>query len=112
MAFGSSDPDGQGSQPLVPQTYDLPELPWSLAGRLERTTIAVMQLEARLAASGLSAGWQSRCDMLEATRLILDGHFVDVADVVPHGAGMDVSSPTHELTRGCPPIPQFFPLCL
>ncbi|MBB4039819.1 hypothetical protein GGR34_001466 [Microvirga flocculans] len=85
---------------LVPRTYDLPELPWSLAGRLERTAVAVMHLDARLAASGLAAGWQSRCDMVEATRvLILDGHFVDIGDVVLHDAGMDVRSPTHELTR-------------
>lgn len=85
---------------LVPRTYDLPELPWSLAGRLERTAVAVMHLDARLAASGVAAGWQSRCDMVEATRvLILDGHFVDIGDVVLHDAGMDVRSPTHELTR-------------
>jgi len=84
----------------VPKTYDLPELPWSLAGKLERTAVAVMHLDARLTASGLSAGWQSRCDMIEATRaLILDGHFVDIGDVVLHDAGMDVRSPTHELTR-------------
>lgn len=86
--------------PLVPKTYDLPELPWSLAGRLERTAVAVMHFDARLAASGLAAGWQSRCDMVEATRaLVLDGHFVDIGDVVLHDAGMDVRSPTHELTR-------------
>jgi hypothetical protein len=38
--------------------------------------------------------------MIEATRaLILEGHFVDIGDVVLHDAGMDVRSPTHELTR-------------
>ncbi|MBA1159277.1 DUF1612 domain-containing protein [Microvirga sp. Marseille-Q2068] len=30
---------------------------------------------------------------------MLDGHFVDIGDVVLHDAGMDVRSPTHELTR-------------
>ena len=38
--------------------------------------------------------------MTEAVRaLILDGHLVDIGDVVLHDAGMDVRSPTHELTR-------------
>ncbi|MBS7743422.1 MAG: DUF1612 domain-containing protein [Chelatococcus sp.] len=30
---------------------------------------------------------------------MLDGHLVDIGDVVLHDAGMDVRSPTHELTR-------------
>ena len=48
----------------------------------------------------MAAGWQSRCDMTEAVRaLILDGHLVDVGDLVLHDAGMDVRHPTHELTR-------------
>jgi hypothetical protein len=59
-----------------------------------------MRLDARLEASGLSAGWQSRCDLTEAVRaLILDGQLVDVGDLVLHDAGMDVRHPTHELTR-------------
>jgi hypothetical protein len=38
--------------------------------------------------------------MTEAVRaLILDGHLVDVGDLVLHDAGMDVRHPTHELTR-------------
>ncbi|WP_052002783.1 RHE_PE00001 family protein [Microvirga sp. BSC39] len=80
---------------------DLPELPWEkIAGRLEQITIAVLRFDARLEASGLAAGWQSRCDMTEAVRaLMLDGHLVDVGDLVLHDAGMDVRSPTHELTR-------------
>lgn len=98
--FEGSGHDEAHFAPLAPKIYELPELPWSLAGRLERTSVAVMHLDARLAASGLATGWQSRCDMIEATRaLILDGHLVDVGDVVLHDAGMDVRSPTHELTR-------------
>ncbi len=86
---------------MVPQTYDLPDLPWErVAGRLEHVAIAVLRLDARLEASGLSAGWQSRCDLTEAVRaLILDGQLVDVGDLVLHDAGMDVRHPTHELTR-------------
>ena len=58
----------------------LPDLPWeSIAGSLEQITIAILRFDARLEASGLAAGWQSRCDMTEAVRaLILDGHLVDV----------------------------------
>ncbi|WP_246777241.1 RHE_PE00001 family protein [Microvirga sp. VF16] len=79
----------------------LPELPWEvIAGRLEQITISILRFDARLEASGLAAGWQSRCDMTEAVRaLILDGHLVDVGDLVLHDAGMDVRHPTHELTR-------------
>ncbi|WP_052954799.1 RHE_PE00001 family protein [Microvirga vignae] len=85
----------------VPRTYALPELPWeTIAGGLEQITVAVLRFDARLEASGLSAGWQSRCDMTEAVRaLLLDGHLVDVGDLVLHDAGMDVRHPTHELTR-------------
>nr|WP_281400063.1 RHE_PE00001 family protein [Microvirga zambiensis] len=86
---------------MAPRTYDLPELPWeNIAGRLESITIATLRFDARLEASGLAAGWQSRCDMTEAVRaLILDGHLVDVGDLVLHDASMDVRHPTHELTR-------------
>jgi hypothetical protein len=93
---GEYDEDG-----LTLRSYDLPELPWqAIAGHLEPITIAVLRFDARLEASGLSAGWQSRCDMNEAVRaLILDGHLVDVGDLVLHDAGMDVRHPTHELTR-------------
>jgi hypothetical protein len=79
----------------------VPDLPWeSIAGRLEQIAIAVLRFGARLEASGLPAGWQSRCDMTEAVRaLILDGHLIDVGDLVLHDAGMDIRHPTHELTR-------------
>ncbi|WP_230533769.1 RHE_PE00001 family protein [Microvirga roseola] len=101
MAFGSRSLEFDEAESLVPRTIDLPELPWEkIAGRLEQVAISIMRLDARLEASGLSAGWQSRCDMTEAVRaLILDGHLVDMGDLVLHDAGMDVRSPTHELTR-------------
>ena len=100
MAFWSGAGDFDDDR-LVPPTYDLPDLPWeTIVGRLEQITIAVLRFDARLAASGLAAGWQSRCDMTEAVRaLLLDGHLVDVGDLVLHDAGMDVRHPTHELTR-------------
>lgn len=83
------------------EALSIPDLPWEeIVGRMERLTISILRFDARLEASGLSAGWQSRCDMTEAVRaLLLDGHLVDVGDLVLHDAGMDVRSPTHELTR-------------
>jgi hypothetical protein len=88
-------------EPIERAALALPDLPWeTIAGRLEQITIAVLRFDARLEGSGLAAGWQSRCDMTEAVRaLILDGHLVDVGDLVLHDAGMDVRHPTHELTR-------------
>ena len=84
-----------------PKSFELPEIPWEkIVGRLEKIALEVKSFDARLEASGLAAGWQSRCDMNEAVRaLILDGHLVDIGDLVLHDAGMDVRSPTHELTR-------------
>jgi hypothetical protein len=101
VVFGSGAGDFDDEPFLVPRTYDLPELPWeSIAGQLEQVSISILRFDARLEASGLSAGWQSRCDMTEAVRaLLLDGHLVDVGDLVLHDAGMDVRHPTHELTR-------------
>lgn len=63
-----------------PKSYQLPEVPWEkIVGRLERIALEIKSFDARLEASGLSAGWQSRCDMNEAVRsLILDGHLVDI----------------------------------
>jgi uncharacterized protein DUF1612/DNA binding protein with HTH domain len=100
VAFGSRGGD-YDEEHLAPRTYDLPVLPWeTIAGRMEQITISILRFDARLEASGLAAGWQSRCDMTEAVRsLLLDGHLVDVGDLVLHDAGMDVRHPTHELTR-------------
>lgn len=101
MAFGSRDLDFDDTRPPAAPTYDPPDLPWEkIAGRLEQVAIAVLRLDARLDASGLAAGWQSRCDLTEAVRaLILDGQLLDLGDLVLHDAGMDVRHPTHELTR-------------
>ena len=84
-----------------PKRFELPEIPWEkIVGRLEKIALEIKSFDARLEASGLAAGWQSRCDMNEAVRaLILDGYLVDIGDLVLHDAGMDVRSPTHELTR-------------
>jgi len=100
VAFGSRAGDVDADR-LVPRSYDLPVLPWErIAGRFEQVAIGVMRFEARLEASGLAAGWQSRCDLTEAARaLLLDGQLVDLGDLVLHDAAMDIRHPTHELTR-------------
>ncbi|HEU6442772.1 MAG TPA: RHE_PE00001 family protein [Microvirga sp.] len=100
MDFGSRGGEFDDER-LSLRTYDLPVLPWEkIAGQLEELSIAILRFDARVEASGLSDGWQSRCDMTEAVRaIILDGHLVDVGDLVLHDAGMDVRHPTHELTR-------------
>ena len=100
MILGSRGGDFD-EEHFAPVPYALPELPWEqIAGRLEPITISILRFDARLEASGLAAGWQSRCDLTEAVRaLLLDGHLVDVGDLVLHDAGMDVRHPTHELTR-------------
>lgn len=84
-----------------PKSIPLPEIPWErIVGRLEKVALEIKSFDARLEAAGLSAGWQSRCDMNEAVRsLLLDGHLVDIGDLVLHDDGMDVRSPTHEITR-------------
>ena len=71
MAFGSRAGEFDDEAVLMPRTYDLPELPWeTIAGRLEQITIGILRFDARLEASGLAAGWQSRCDMTEAVRAL------------------------------------------
>ncbi|WP_414475631.1 RHE_PE00001 family protein [Microvirga sp. M2] len=101
MALIGRGSDFDDEEWSVARSYDLPELPWeTIAGRLEQLTIGILRFDARLEASGLSAGWQSRCDMTEAVRaLMLDGQLVEIGDLVLHDAGMDIRHPTHELTR-------------
>ncbi|MCB8823209.1 RHE_PE00001 family protein [Microvirga rosea] len=85
----------------APLPVELPDLPWgSIAGPMERLLLDICHFDAKLAASGLADGWQSRCDMNDAVRaLLLDGQLVDIGDLVLHDAAMDVRSPTHEITR-------------
>jgi hypothetical protein len=58
MVFGSRGLDFKDPEPLAPKSYDLPDLPWEkIAGHLERVTISIVRLDARLEASDISAGW-------------------------------------------------------
>ncbi len=52
MVFGSRGLDFEDLEPLATKTYDLPELPWErIAGRLERVSVSILRLDARLAVS-------------------------------------------------------------
>jgi hypothetical protein len=63
---------------IASPSYALPVLPLALAGRLEHTTVAVLRFDARLFASGLSTGWQSRCNMPMLIDLFLSRPLVSV----------------------------------
>ena len=113
MAFGSGAGDYDDER-LTPRTYALPELAWeTIAGRLEPITISLLRFDARLEASGLSAGWQSRCDMTETVRaLLLDGHLV-IRAISSCTMLAWARHPTHEFTRAaaalCTGRPTQFP---
>lgn len=81
--------------------YNIPTISWDgLNGRLEAAAVSIVRFDARLEGSGLADGWQNRCNLTEAAKaLLLDGHLVDLADLVLHDASMDQRSPTHELSR-------------
>ena len=86
---------------LLP-TYKIPDpLPWAqLAGPLAAAEDAVARFDERLAKSPIRDGAISRTHFTDAcASLWLDGELVHLDDLVLHDAGMDVRTPTHELTR-------------
>ena len=86
---------------LLP-TYKIPDpLPWAqLAGPLAAAEDAVARFDERLAKSPIRDGAISRTQFTDAcASLWLDGELVHLDDLVLHDAGMDVRTPTHELTR-------------
>lgn len=61
---------------------------------------ALARLDERLAKSPIRAGWIARTHFTDAcASLWLEGELVHLDDLVLHDAGMDVRTPTHELTR-------------
>ncbi|KYK46240.1 hypothetical protein A1D31_33170 [Bradyrhizobium liaoningense] len=86
---------------LLP-TYKIPDpLPWAhLFGPLAAAEDAVARFDERLAKSPIRDGALSRTHFTDAcASLWLDGELVHLEDLVLHDAGMDVRTPTHELTR-------------
>ena len=86
----------------MPSGYLIPDpLPWAqLAGPLAAAEDALARLDERLAKSPIRDGAISRTHFTDAcASLWLDGELVHLDDLVLHDAGMDVRTPTHELTR-------------
>src|SRR4029077_20702260 len=82
--------------------YPIPDpLPWAkLAGPLAAAEDALARLDERLANSPIRDGWITRTHYTDAAACLwLDGELVHLEDLVLHDAGMDIRSPTHELTR-------------
>ena len=82
--------------------YQIPDpLPWSqIAGPLAAAEDSLARLDERLAKSPIREGWAARTHFTDAcATLWLEGELVHLDDLVLHDAGMDVRTPTHELTR-------------
>lgn len=82
--------------------YQIPDpLPWpALAGPLVAAEDALARLDERLAKSPIRDGWIARTHFTDAcASLWLEGELVHLDDLVLHDAGMDVRTPSHELTR-------------
>ena len=76
-------------------------LDWrALAQPIARAEDALARLDERLAKSPIRDGWIARTHFSDAVAALwLEGELVHVEDLVLHDAGMDVRTPTHELTR-------------
>ena len=86
----------------MPSSYKIPDpLPWAqLAAPLAAAEDSLARLDERLAKSPIRASSISRMHFADAcANLWLDGELVHLDDLVLHDAGMDVRTPTHELTR-------------
>jgi hypothetical protein len=86
----------------LPSAYRIPDpLPWSqIAGPLAAAEDALARLDERLAKSPIRDGFVARTHFTDAcASLWLEGELVYLDDLVLHDAGMDVRTPTHELTR-------------
>ena len=87
---------------ILTPNYQIPDpLPWAhLAGPLAAAEDTLARLDERLAKSPIRDGAISRTHFADAcASLWLDGELVHLDDLVLHDAGMDVRTPTHELTR-------------
>ena len=87
---------------MLPPSYKIPDpLPWAqLVGPLTAAEDTLARLDERLAKSPIRDGTISRTHFADAcASLWLEGELVHLDDLVLHDAGMDVRTPTHELTR-------------
>src|SRR6266702_6381712 len=87
---------------ILPSGYQIPDpLPWATVARpLAAAEDTLARLDERLAKSPIREGWIARTHFTDAcASLWLEGELVHLEDLVLHDAGMDIRSPTHELTR-------------
>ncbi len=79
----------------------LADIDWrALAQPIARAEDALARLDERLMKSPILEGWVARTHFLDAAAALwLEGELVQIEDLVLHDAGMDVRTPTHELTR-------------
>jgi hypothetical protein len=87
---------------MIGNTYRLPDpLPWAeIAQPLSRAEDSLARLDERLTKSPIREGWIARTHFQDAVAALwLEGQLVHIEDLVLHDAGMDIRSPTHELTR-------------
>jgi hypothetical protein len=87
---------------VLQPTYHISDpLPWSqIAAPLAAAEDAVARLDERLAKSPIRDGWIARTHFTDAAACLwLEGELVHLDDLVLHDAGMDIRTPTHELTR-------------
>lgn len=82
--------------------YNLPaSIPWAaIALPLATAEDSLARLDERIRTSPIAVGWISRTHFSEAcAALWCAGELVHLEDLVLHDAGMDIRTPTHELTR-------------
>ena len=96
---------------MTPLSAGLPDpLAWpELARPLASAEDALARLDERLRTNPIRDGWIARTHFADAcAALLLEGQLVHIEDLVLHDAGMDVRTPSHELTQarragGTPP---------
>jgi Protein of unknown function (DUF1612)/HTH DNA binding domain len=82
--------------------FALPKpFPWdTVALSLATAEDALARLDDRLAKSPIRDGWIARTHFLDAAAALwLEGELVHLEDLVLHDSGMDIRTPTNELTR-------------
>lgn len=98
----SSRPNSESLVSGLSDGYRFPDpLPRSqLSGLLARAEDTLARFDERLRSSTIREGWIARSHFSDAAAsLWIEGELVHVEDLVLHDAGMNIRTPTHELTR-------------
>lgn len=91
----------EGNVPPQPALPLLESVPWTrVAEPLANAEDAVARLDERLRTSPIADGVLARAHFADAAAALwLEAELVDPDELVLHDAGMDVRTPTHEITR-------------